>query len=77
MGRFSPEVPCMIRFFSVHLPGDETVGRVNQNDIPSVSETDAEAQVHPHPYGVRLNLEGLSHVLMYQKCGYPDGYSPE
>lgn len=41
MERFSPEVPYMIRFFSVHLAGDDTVARVNQDYIASISETDA------------------------------------
>lgn len=42
MGRFSPEVPYMIRFFSVHLDESGTVERVNQNYIASVSQAEAE-----------------------------------
>lgn len=42
MDRYSPEVPYMIRFFSVHLYEDGTVERVNQDYIASISESDAE-----------------------------------
>lgn len=42
MDQFSPEVPYMIRFFSVHLAEDGTVERINQNYIASISEADAE-----------------------------------
>ena len=42
MDRFSPEVPYMIRFFSVHLSADGMVIRVNQDYIASISESDAE-----------------------------------
>lgn len=42
MDRFSPEVPYMIRFFSVYLSADGTVDRVNQEYIASISEADAE-----------------------------------
>ena len=42
MGRYSPEVPYMIRFFSVHLREDGAVVRVNQDYIASISEADAE-----------------------------------
>ena len=42
MGHFSPEVPYMIRFFSVRLDGDGTVLSVNQDYIASVSRADAE-----------------------------------
>lgn len=42
MGGYSPEVPYMIRFFSVHLSADGTVTRINQNYIASVSKADAE-----------------------------------
>ena len=61
MDRFSPEVPYMIRFFSVHLSADGTVGRVNQNYIASVSEADAEAYADT--------------VLSHRKTrGYEGGY---
>ena len=43
MDRFSPEVPYMIRFFSVHLGKDRAVTGVNQDYIASVSEADAAA----------------------------------
>ena len=43
MERFSPEVPYMIRFFSVHLTEGGTAERVNQDYIASISEADAEA----------------------------------
>ena len=43
MERFSPEVPYMIRFFSVHLGADGSVEYVNQDYIASVSEADAQA----------------------------------
>ena len=42
MERFSPEVPYMIRFFSVHLGTDGAVDRFNQDYIASVSEEEAE-----------------------------------
>ena len=42
MERFSPEVPYMIRFFSVRLTKDGTVLHVNQDYIASVSGTAAE-----------------------------------
>lgn len=42
MDRFSPEVPYMIRFFSVHMTEDGTVEHVNQDYIASISEADAE-----------------------------------
>ena len=42
MDRFSPEVPYMIRFFSVHMTTDGTVEHVNQDYIASISEADAE-----------------------------------
>lgn len=42
MDQFSPEVPYMIRFFSVHLSADGVVERVNQDYIASISETDAQ-----------------------------------
>lgn len=61
MDRFSPEVPYMIRFFSVHLSEDGTVGRVNQNYIASISETDAEA------YADSVLSHGKTH-------GYEGGY---
>ena len=49
MGRYSPEVPYMIRFFSVHLSGDGTVERVNQDYIASISESDAERYAQAAP----------------------------
>ena len=61
MDRFSPEVPYMIRFFSVHLSENGTVGRVNQNYIASVSEADAEA------YADNVLSHGKTH-------GYEGGY---
>lgn len=42
MDRFSPEVPYMIRFFSVGLDGPGNVERFNQDYIASVSEEEAE-----------------------------------
>ncbi len=61
MDRFSPEVPYMIRFFSVHFSEDGTVGRVNQNYIASISEVDAETYADT--------------VLSYGKThGYESGY---
>ena len=42
MDRFSPEVPYMIRFFSIHMGADGTVERFNQDYIASVSEEEAE-----------------------------------
>ena len=61
MDRFSPEVPYMIRFFSVHLREDGAVVRVNQDYIASISETDAET------YADTV----LAHVKMH---GYEGGY---
>ena len=61
MDRFSPEVPYMIRFFSVHLSADGMVERVNQNYIASVSEADAEA------YADTVLSHGKTH-------GYEGGY---
>lgn len=43
MDPFSPEVPYMIRFFSVRLGPDGKAERVNQDYIASVSEAEAEA----------------------------------
>lgn len=42
MDGYSPEVPYMIRFFSVHLNGDGRVVHINQNYIASISKGDAE-----------------------------------
>lgn len=42
MDHYSPEVPYMIRFFSVYLTTDGDVEWVNQNYIASISEADAE-----------------------------------
>lgn len=42
MERFSPEVPYMIRFFSVHYDGRGKIVRVNRNYIASVSLSDAK-----------------------------------
>lgn len=61
MGRYSPEVPYMIRFFSVHLAEDGTVARINQNYIASISEADAEQYAQA--------------VLVGEKSrGYENGY---
>ena len=61
LGRFSQEVPYMIRFFSVHLSEDGTVVRINQNYIASISETDAET------YADTVLSHGKTH-------GYESGY---
>lgn len=61
MDRFSPEVPYMIRFFSVHLAENGTVERINQNYIASISEADAEA------YADNVLAHGKTH-------GYENGY---
>ena len=61
MDRFSPEVPYMIRFFSVHLREDGAVVRVNQDYIASISGADAET------YADTV----LSHGKMH---GYENGY---
>ena len=61
MDRFSPEVPYMIRFFSVHLAEDGTVERINQDYIASISETDAEN------YAETVLVHG-------RVCGYEGGY---
>ena len=61
MDRFSPEVPYMIRFFSVHLREDGAVVRVNQDYIASISETDAET------YADTVLAHGKMH-------GYEGGY---
>ena len=76
MDRFSKEVPYMIRFFSVHLAADGTVGRVNQNYIASVSEADAEAyadsvlshgKTHGYEGGYRylVSQEGAETVILF------------
>ena len=61
MDRYSPEVPYMIRFFSVHLREDGVVVRVNQDYIASISEADAEA------YADSVLSHGKTH-------GYEGGY---
>ena len=61
MDRFSPEVPYMIRFFSVHLSADGTIAHVNQNYIASISEADAES------YADAVLTHGKTH-------GYENGY---
>ena len=61
MDRFSPEVPYMIRFFSVHIAEDGTVAHINQNYIASVSEADAEV------YADTVLSHGKAH-------GYEGGY---
>ena len=61
MDRFSPEVPYMIRFFSVHIAEDGTVTRVNQDYIASISEADAE------DYADTVLAHGKMH-------GYESGY---
>ncbi len=61
MERFSPEVPYMIRFFSVHLDENGSIMRVNQDYIASISEADAEGYAE--------------HVIHHGKTqGYEDGY---
>lgn len=42
MELFSPEVPYMIRFYSVHLRLNGTVKSINQNYIASISEEEAQ-----------------------------------
>lgn len=61
MDRFSPEVPYMIRFFSVHLSKDGTVKHINQNYIASVSGANAEV------YADSVLARGKTH-------GYESGY---
>ena len=61
MDRFSPEVPYMIRFFSVHIAEDGTVTRINQDYIASISEADAE------DYADTVLAHGKMH-------GYESGY---
>ena len=61
MDRFSPEVPYMIRFFSVHIAEDGAVVRVNQDYIASISEADAET------YADTVLSHGKTH-------GYENGY---
>lgn len=61
MERFSPEVPYMIRFFSVHFGADGNVERINQNYIASISEADAEA------YATTVLTQEKAH-------GYESGY---
>lgn len=61
MDGFSPEVPYMIRFFSVHLAEDGTVAHVNQNYISSISEADAVQYVQ-------------AALATGKKGGYENGY---
>lgn len=61
MERFSPEVPYMIRFFSVHLSADGTVQRINQDYIASISQADAEQ------YAQKVLAKGKNY-------GYENGY---
>ena len=61
MDRFSPEVPYMIRFFSVHIAEDGTVVRINQDYIASISVADAET------YADTVLFHGKTH-------GYENGY---
>ena len=61
MDRFSPEVPYMIRFFSVHLNESGAVVRINQDYIASISESGAES------YAVAVLEHGKTH-------GYENGY---
>lgn len=61
MEQYSPEVPYMIRFFSVHLSEDGTSERINQNYIASISVTDAES------YADAVLAHGKTH-------GYEGGY---
>ena len=61
MEQYSPEVPYMIRFFSVHLSEDGTAERINQNYIASISATDAES------YADAVLAHGKTH-------GYEGGY---
>lgn len=43
VGSFSPEVPYMIRFFSVHYDRQGTVYYINQNYIASISAVEAQS----------------------------------
>ena len=43
---FSPEVQYSLRFFSVHCTPDGAIQKINQDDVASVSETDAERYAH-------------------------------
>ena len=68
--RFSPEVPYMIRFFSVHLSEDGTVRRINQNYIASISETDAETYADTvRSHGKTQGYEGGYRYLVRQADG--------
>ncbi len=61
MDFFSPEVPYMIRFFSVHLNNAGNVKSVNQNYIASVSEKEAGQ------YAIKVLEKGKT-------SGYESGY---
>ncbi len=61
MEQFSPEVPYMIRFFSVRLDESGAVERVNQDYIASVSQSEAEN------YAKTVLAQGRIH-------GYESGY---
>lgn len=61
LDRFSPEVPYMIRFFSVHLSKSGSVERVNQDYIASISKADAKN------YAAAVLARGKS-------SGYQGGY---
>ena len=68
--RFSPEVPYMIRFFSVHLSEDGTVRHINQNYIASVSKTDAETYADTvRTHGKTQGYEGGYRYLVSQEDG--------
>lgn len=55
MGRYSPEVPYMIRFFSVHLSGDGTVERLSKliGNLVTLSRLDEE---NPFPVRTEFSL---------------------
>lgn len=42
LGRFSPEVPYMLRFFAVHYDADGRITHINQDYIASITAADAE-----------------------------------
>ena len=42
MGRFSPEVPYMLRFFSVHFAPDGSIRQTQQQYIASINQSQAE-----------------------------------
>lgn len=67
MDRFSPEVPYMIRFFSVHMTTDGTVEHVNQDYIASISEAIAETYAkNVIAYGKTRGFEGGYRYLVGQ-----------